>query len=68
MQSVAGWLPQTYLIHGMRAAAFSNAGLRELAPDLIPLLLFGTFWLVVGYFTFLWMERRARRTGAIGQY
>ena len=68
MQSIANWLPQTYLIHGMRAAAFSNAGLRELAPDLIPLLLFGTFWLIVGYFTFLWMERRARRTGAIGQY
>ena len=68
MQSIANWLPQTYLIHGMRAAAFSNAGIRELAPDLIPLLLFGTFWLVVGYFTFLWMERRARRTGAIGQY
>jgi ABC-2 type transport system permease protein len=68
MQSIARWLPQTYLIHGMRAAAFSNAGVRELAPDLIPLLLFGTFWLVVGYFTFLWMERRARRTGAIGQY
>ena len=68
MQGIAKWLPQTYLIHGMRAAAFSNAGIRELAPDLIPLLLFGTFWLVVGYFTFLWMERRARRTGAIGQY
>jgi len=68
MQSIAEWLPQTYLIHGMRAAAFSNAGPRELAPDLIPLLLFGAFWLVVGYFTFLWMERRARRTGAIGQY
>jgi ABC-2 type transport system permease protein len=68
MQAIANWLPQTYLIHGMRAAAFSNAGIRELAPDLIPLLLFGTFWLVVGYFTFLWMERRARRTGAIGQY
>ena len=68
MQSIAQWLPQTYLIHGMRAAAFTNAGIRELAPDLVPLLLFGTFWLVVGYFTFLWMERRARRTGAIGQY
>jgi ABC-2 type transport system permease protein len=68
MQSIAKWLPQTYLIHGMRAAAFSNAGISELLPDLIPLLLFGTFWLTVGYFTFLWMERRARRTGAIGQY
>ncbi len=68
MQSVAKWLPQTYLIHGMRAAAFSNARVPELLPDLIPLLAFGMFWLVVGYFTFLWMERRARRTGAIGQY
>jgi len=68
MQSIANWLPQTYLIHGMRAAAFSNAGISELMPDLIPLLIFGTFWLIVGYFTFLWMERRARRTGAIGQY
>jgi hypothetical protein len=52
----------------MRAAAFSNAGLTQLLPDLIPLLLFGIFWLVAGYSTFLWMERRARRTGAIGQY
>ena len=68
MQSLASWLPQTYLIHGMRAAAFSNAGVNELLPDLIPLLLFGMFWLVVGYFTFIWMERRARQTGAIGQY
>lgn len=68
MQEVAKWLPQTYLIHGMRAAAFSNAGLPELIPDVIPLLLFGAFWLAVGYSTFLWMERRARQTGAIGQY
>jgi ABC-2 type transport system permease protein len=68
MQSIARWLPQTYLIHGMRAAAFSNAGLAELLPDLIPLLFFGLFWLLIGYSTFVWMERRARRTGAIGQY
>jgi len=68
MQSFAKWLPQTYLIHGMREAAFSNAGVAELMPDLIPLVSFGTVWLVVGYFTFIWMERRARKTGAIGQY
>jgi ABC-2 type transport system permease protein len=68
MQSFAKWLPPTYLIHGMRAAAFSNAGFHELLSDLIPLILFGIFWLIVGYSTFLWMERRARRTGAIGQY
>lgn len=68
MQSIAQWMPQTYMIHGMRAAAFSNAGWNELLPDLIPLALFGAFWLTLGYTVFLWMERRARRTGAIGQY
>jgi ABC-type multidrug transport system permease subunit len=68
MQSIAKWLPQTYLIHGMRAAAFENAGIPELLPDLIALLIFGIFWLIVGYSTFVWMERRARRTGSIGQY
>ena len=68
MQVFANWLPQTYLIHAMRAAAFSNAGVNELLPDLIPLLSFGTFWLLIGYLTFIWMERRARQTGAIGQY
>lgn len=68
MQGIAKWLPQTYLIHGMRAAAFSNAGIPELTPDLLALLGFGAFWMIVGYFTFLWMERRARQTGAIGQY
>ena len=52
----------------MRAAAFSNAGVTELLPDLTPLVLFGVVWLVIGYFTFLLMERRARQTGAIGQY
>jgi ABC-2 type transport system permease protein len=68
MQSFAKWLPQSYLIHGMREAAFENAGIAELIPDLIPLLGFGTFWLIVGYVTFIWMERRARQTGAIGHY
>ena len=68
MQSIATWMPQTYMIHGMRAAAFANASLAELWPDLQALLLFGAFWLTLGYLLFHWMERRARRTGAIGQY
>jgi len=68
MQSVATWMPQTYMIHGMRAAAFANASLTELWPDLQALLLFGAFWLTLGYLLFHWMERRARRTGSIGQY
>jgi len=68
MQTIATWMPQTYMIHGMRAAAFANASFADLWPDLRALLLFGVFWLTLGYLLFRWMERRARRTGAIGQY
>ncbi len=68
MQGFAGFLPQTYMIHGIRVAALANASLGELLPDLLPLIGFGAFWLAAGYLIFNWMERRARQTGAIGQY
>ena len=68
MQSVAEWLPQTYIIHGVRIAALSTAGFSAITFDLKMLVLFGIFWLAVGYFLFNMMERRARQTGAIGQY
>jgi len=68
MQPVTNWLPQTYIIHAMRTATLSKAGLSAIVPDLRLLLLFGLFWLTVGYLAFNLMERRARRTGAIGQY
>jgi ABC-2 type transport system permease protein len=68
MQAVARWLPQTYMINSVRSAALANTSLQDLTPDIIALLGFGAFWLAVGYVTFNWMERRARKTGAIGQY
>lgn len=68
MQAVTYWLPQTYVIHAMRLAALSPVSFSDLLPDLLPLLLFGVFWLTVGYLMFALMERRARQTGAIGQY
>jgi ABC-2 type transport system permease protein len=68
MQPVAAWLPQTYIIDAMRSAALSTDGVSAIAGDLKILALFGVFWLTVGYLLFNWMERRARRTGAIGQY
>jgi hypothetical protein len=37
-------------------------------PDLVALAVFGAFWLAAGYLSFTWMERRARQTGALGQY
>ena len=68
MRSVSLWLPQTYIIHAIRTAALSTDGYPAIALDLKILVLFGIFWLTFGYLVFNWMERRARRTGAIGQY
>jgi len=68
MQGVAQWLPQSYMIHAIREAALANASFSDLVPDLVAMLGFGAFWLAAGYLIFSWMERRARRTGAIGQY
>ena len=68
MQSAANWLPPTYIIHGMRMALLADAGFQALVPDLLALLIFGLIWLTIGYLLFNWMERRARQSGAIGQY
>lgn len=68
MQVVSKWLPQTYIIHAIRSASLSTGGLSAIRGDLHALVLFGIFWLMVGYLVFNWMERRARQTGAIGQY
>ena len=68
MQGIAQWLPQSYMIRAIRNAALANASLTDLMPDLLALADFGVFWLVAGYLIFNWMERRARRSGAIGQY
>ena len=68
MQGIATWLPPTYIIRGIRNAALAGADFQRLLPDLTSMLAFGFAWLVIGYLLFNWMERRARKTGAIGQY
>jgi ABC-2 type transport system permease protein len=68
MQVVSQWLPPTYIINGVRDAALKGADFQALLPNLIPLLVFGIVWLGIGYGLFNFMERCARRTGAIGQY
>jgi len=68
MQTIAQWLPQTYIIHAMRTAALSTEGFSAIAFDIKMLLIFGAVWLAIGYVLFNMMERRARQTGAIGQY
>lgn len=68
MQAIARWLPQTYMIHGVRSAALAGADFQALLPDLLALLFFGAFWLAAGYLSFNWMEARARRAGTLGMY
>ncbi len=68
MHGIANWLPQTYMIDAVRRAALAGASFQELAPDLAILLAFGAGWMFLGFVFFSWMERRARQTGAIGQY
>jgi len=68
MQSVATLLPQTYIIYGFREAMLNGADFATLWPTFQALILFGAFWLTVGFALFRRMERRARQTGALGQY
>jgi ABC-2 type transport system permease protein len=68
MQSVATLLPQTYIIYGFREAMLNSAGFATLWPTFQALILFGAFWLTIGFVLFRRMERRARQTGALGQY
>jgi ABC-2 type transport system permease protein len=68
MQSVAQFLPQTYIIYGFREAMLNAADFQTLLPVYGILLMFGAFWLAVGFALFRRMERRARQTGALGQY
>jgi ABC-2 type transport system permease protein len=68
MQAVAKWMPQTYMIEGVRQAALGGATFSDLLPMIGILLGFGLFWVTAGYLFFNRMERRARQTGAIGQY
>ena len=68
MQGVAQFLPQTYIIYGFRAAMLNAADFQTLWPVFQILLVFGAFWLAVGFALFRRMEHRARRTGALGQY
>ncbi|CAG0933050.1 Linearmycin resistance permease protein LnrN [Thermoflexales bacterium] len=68
MQSVAQFLPQTYIIYGFREAMLNGASFQALLPVYQILVVFGAFWLAVGFALFRRMERRARQTGALGQY
>lgn len=68
MAGVSRWLPQTYMIRSIRASILVGADFNALRGDILILLGFGAFWLLVGFFTFRWMERLSKKSGVIGQY
>ena len=68
MQIVAAWLPLTYAIRAIRAVSLSQATLFDILPDLQMLLLFALIIPVLGFLTFRFTEKRARRSGTLGKY
>lgn len=68
MQAVAAWLPLTYATHALREIILRGATLAEIMPDVRALALFGLALPVAGYLAFTLVDRRARRTGSLGQY
>lgn len=68
MQSVAAWLPQTYIIRAFRTATLAGGGFEAIAADIYALLGFGAFWLVAGYLAFNWMDRKTRQSGSLANH
>ena len=68
MQTVAQYIPLTYAIQGIRDIGLRGASLAELTPTLTPLAWFAVLLPLLGFVTFTVTERRARRSGALGQY
>ncbi len=68
MQSIAAWLPLTYAIQATRAVVLTGATFQDISPDLLKLAGFAVVLPIVGYVAFHVTERRARRSGSLGQY
>ena len=68
MKGVAAWLPLTYAIKSIRDVSLQGATLVDILPELQMLAMFALIVPSAGYLIFRFTERRARRTGALGQY
>lgn len=68
MQTVASWLPLTYAIHALRSVTLGQATWHDLQDDLTMLVLFAIGLSALGYLTFRFTEKRARRSGSLGRY
>jgi ABC-2 type transport system permease protein len=68
MQTIAAWVPFTYAMQAIRAVCLSNASFADIAPDVLRLAVFALVLPALGALAFHYTERRARRTGSLGQY
>lgn len=68
MQTVSKWIPQSYIMSAFRKAALGGADFNALKGEFTAIIGFGIFWLITGYLTFKWMEKKTHRTGSIGYY
>ncbi|MBM3319530.1 MAG: ABC transporter permease [Candidatus Eisenbacteria bacterium] len=68
LQHVAKIIPLTYSLEGMRMALLSGQGIASLRGELLALVLFTFFSLVIGVGAVRFAIRRARRDGTLGQY
>lgn len=68
MTAVAAFLPLTYATRAVRAVTLNGATFADVQDDLVKLALFAVVLPVLGYLAFRSTERRARRTGTLGNY
>ena len=68
MKTVATYLPLTYTIRGIRQVSLTGASFIDILPEIQMLAMFAVVLPLAGYVLFQFTERRARRTGALGQY
>lgn len=68
MGGVAEWIPLTYTIRDLRAAVLQNASFADVSSDLWKMVVFAVVLPILGCASFLYTERRARRTGVLSQY
>lgn len=68
LREASALLPITHALNGMRAALLEGASLRQLAPEMGILAVFGVIGLPLSLAGFAWGVRRARVSGSIAHF
>ncbi len=68
MRLVAGWLPLTHTIEGLRQALLAGASFAVVRPQLVFLTWSGMALLLAGYVSFRAVDRHVARAGAVGHF